>query len=126
MRLGAGVLSGLAVCAISTGTAFAQDGAGLYEPFAQPAGPAVSRDFIGALPAPGRRLAADLSDSQLERGFRVTAADLPARAALPVGAAEGPAQRAEPGAVLGSQGGWLGALALLGFTGFAAVRIARR
>jgi hypothetical protein len=119
------VLSGLAVCAISTGTAFAQDGAGLYEPFAQPAGPAVSRDFIGALPAPGRRLAADLSDSQLERGFRVTAADLPARAALPVGAAEGPAQRAAPGAVLGGEGGWLGAVALLGFAGIAAVRIVR-
>jgi hypothetical protein len=121
------VQSGLALCAISTGTAFAQDGAGLYEPFAQPAGPAVSRDFIGALPAPGRRLAADLSDTQLERGFRVPAADLlQARAALPVGAAVGPSQRAEPGAVLGSQGGWLGALALLGLTGIVAVRIARR
>jgi hypothetical protein len=120
------VLSGLALCAFSTGTATAQDGAGLYEPFAQPGGPAVSRDFIGALPAPGRRLAADLSDSQLERGFRVSATHLPGGAALPVGTAVGPSERAEPGAVLGGLGGWLGALALLGFTGIAAVRIARR
>ena len=107
------------------GSAAAQDGAGLYEPFPEPAGPAVSRDFVGALPAPGRALAAEISLGQLERGVRVSAADLPAGFALPTAAADGPQQRAEPGAELGSAAGWLGAAALVALAGGLALRLAR-
>jgi hypothetical protein len=106
------------------GSAAAQDGAGLYEPFPDPAGPAVSRDFVGALPAPGRALAAEISLGRLERGVRVSAADLPAGFALPAAAA-GPQQRAEPGAGLGSASGWLGAAALVALAGALALRLAR-
>jgi hypothetical protein len=77
------------------------------------------------LPAPGSRLAAELSASQLERGFRVRAAELPAGAALPAAAADGPGDRAEPGATLGTETGWIGAGALVALAGAAALRLAR-
>jgi hypothetical protein len=95
-----------------TGPAAAQGG-GLYEPFPQPAGPSVSRDFIEELPPPGPRLASELSAGELERGVRVPAAGLPAGETLPSAADPAPSGRAEPGAFAGSAAGWLGVAALL-------------
>jgi hypothetical protein len=126
MRPCAALLGGVVVWTGLVGSAAAQDGAGLYEPFPDPAGPAVSRDFVGALPAPGRALAAEISLGQLERGVRVSAADLPAGFALPAAAADAPQARAEPGAALGSAAGWLGASALVALTGAVALRLARQ
>jgi hypothetical protein len=118
-----GVLSVWMACA---GPASAQDGAGLYEPFPEPAGPEVSRDFVRELPAPGRTLAADLTADELERGVRVSGADLPAGFALPAGEAAGAAERAAPGEAIGGAFGWLGAAALVALAGVATSRLARR
>jgi hypothetical protein len=118
-----GVLSVWMACA---GPASAQDGAGLYEPFPEPAGPEVSRDYVRELPAPGRMLAAELSADELERGVRVADEDLPAGFALPSTAAAGAGERAAPGEALGGPAGWLGAAALVGLAGVATGRIARR
>jgi hypothetical protein len=126
MRRCAGLLGVLSVWMACAGQASAQDGAGLYEPFPEPAGPEVSRDYVGALPAPGRELAADLTAGQLERGVRVAAADLPAGFALPAAADDEAGERAAPGNSLGSAAGWLGAAALVGVAGAAAGRLARR
>ena len=120
------MLAGVALWAACSGQAAAQDGAGLYEPFPEPAGPEVARDFVGALPAPGRELAADLGAAELERGFRVAAADLPAGFALPDSAMTGAGERAEPGSSLGSALGWAGAAALVVLVCGAALRLARR
>jgi hypothetical protein len=120
------VLAGLGLWAASAGPAAAQDGAGLYEPFPEPAGPEVSLDFVGALPAPGRALAADLGAADIERGVRVRAGDLPAGFALPAAAAADAGERAEPGSALGSTPGWIGAAALVTLLCGAALRLARR
>ena len=125
MRPLAGLLSGVALFVACAGSAAAQGGAGLYEPFPQPADPAVSRDFVRELRPPGARLAADLSSAQLERGTRVGSQDLPGGLALPAAVAQAPSERAEPGAFLGSAGGWLGAAGLLVLAGVAARRLAR-
>jgi hypothetical protein len=113
MRRLAAVASGVAVFAACAAPAAAQDGAGLYEPFPEPAAPSVSRDFVEKLQQPGPRLASSLTPAQLDRGARVSQADLPAGEALPATAAAGPSGRAEPGAFLGSAAGWLGVAALL-------------
>jgi hypothetical protein len=96
-----------------TGSAAAQDGAGLYEPFPQPAPLSVSRDYIEELRPPGPMLASSLTPAQLERGVRVRRPDLPGGEALPVAIDPAPSHRAEPGAFLGSAAGWLGVAALL-------------
>jgi hypothetical protein len=112
MRRLAGLLSGVAVLAICAGPAFAQDGAGLYEPFPEAPGADVSRDFLKDLLPPGAALARDLGDERLERGVRLTGAELPAGAPLPAGSTGGPRKRAgaggEPAAL-----GWIAALALV-------------
>jgi hypothetical protein len=118
-----GVLSVWMACA---GPASAQDGAGLYEPFPEPAGPEVSRDYVGELPAPGRTLAAELTADQLERGVRVSGEDLPAGFALPATTAPGTGERAAPGDALGGPAGWIGAAALVAVAALAASRLARR
>jgi hypothetical protein len=126
MRRCAVLLGGLALWLAWAGSAAAQDGAGLYEPFPEPAGPAVVRAFVGELPAPGARLARKLTAAQLERGYRVTAAELGGDPALPVVAAGGPGERGEPGEALGSAAGWLGAGALVALACGAALRLAGR
>jgi hypothetical protein len=126
MRPLAALLSGVAVYVACVGSAAAQGGAGLYEPFPQPADPSVSRDFVGELRAPGSRLANELSIVELERGTRVRSEDLPAGLVLPAVVAQAPSERAEPGAFLGSAGGWLGAAALLALAAVATRRLARR
>ena len=120
------MLSGVVLWAACAGQAAAQDGAGLYEPFPEPAGPEVARDFVGALPAPGRALAADLTAADLERGFRVSRADLPSGFLLPPTASAGATERADPGSSLGSALGWAGAAALVAVMCAASVRLARR
>jgi hypothetical protein len=120
------MLAGVVLWAACAGQATAQDGAGLYEPFPEPAGPEVARDFVGALPAPGRGLAADLAAADLERGFRVSAADLPSGFALPATAGPAAGQRAAPASSLGSAPGWVGAGALVVLACGAALRLARR
>ena len=124
MRLLAAVLSGVALYVACAGSAAAQGGAGLYEPFPEPADPSVSRDFVRELRPPGPRLAADLSPAELERGTRVRSEDLPGGLALPAVVAQAPSERAEPGAFFGSAGGWVGAVALLALAGIAARRLA--
>ena len=103
----------MAIFVACTGPAAAQDGAGLYEPFPQPAGPTVSRDFIEELRPPGPRLASELSVAQLERGVGGPPSDLRGGTALPAAVDPAPSGRAEPGAFLGSAAGWLGVAALL-------------
>jgi hypothetical protein len=103
----AGVAGGVALFLAFTGPAAAQDGGGLYEPFPQPAGPSVSRDFIEELRPPGPRLASALSPDELERGRRVPGSGL---AATP---APQPSGRAEPGSFSTAALGWLGVAALL-------------
>ena len=83
MRPLAALLSGVAVYVACVGSAAAQGGAGLYEPFPQPADPSVSRAFVGELRAPGPRLANELSAAELERGTRVRSEDLPAGLVAP-------------------------------------------
>jgi hypothetical protein len=117
------LLGGVAVYVACTGSAVAQDGAGLYEPFPRPADPAVSREFVGDLRPPGPRLASELSGTELERGTRVRAGQLPSGLALRTVVARAPLERAEPGAFFGSAAGWLGAAALLGLAGAAAHRL---
>jgi hypothetical protein len=126
MRPLAALLSGVAVYVACVGSAAAQGGAGLYEPFPKPADPSVAREFVGELRPPGARLAADLSAPELERGTRVPSRDLAAGLALPAVVAQAPSGRAEPGAFLGSAGGWLGAAALLALAAVAARRLAHR
>jgi hypothetical protein len=126
MRRCAGLLGVLAASATFAAPAAAQDGAGLYEPFPEPAGPEVSRDFIRALPAPGRALAAELTVDQLERGFRVRAGDLPAGFALPAAAPASTGERADPAAGVGTTAGWIGVAAVVALVGVGAVRLARR
>jgi hypothetical protein len=126
MRPLAALLSGVAVYVACVGSAAAQGGAGLYEPFPQPADPSVSRGFVGELRAPGSRLANELSTANLQRGTRVRSEDLPAGLALPVVMAQAPSERAEPGAFVGSAAGWAGAAALLALAGIAARRLALR
>lgn len=114
------------LCVLAVGTApvapaAAQDGAGLYEPFPSPAGPEVARDFIGELPAPGRRLAANLSTDELERGLRVRSGGV----TLPAASGE-VAERADPGGGLGSAAGWLGVAAVAALAAVGAGRLARR
>ena len=122
----AAFLSGVVLYLACTGSAAAQGGAGLYEPFPQPADPAVSREFVRGLRAPGSRLATELSSAELERGTRVRSDDLPGGLALPAALAQAPSERAEPGAFLGSAGGWLGAAGLLALAVVAARRLALR
>lgn len=117
---------GVVLYVACTGTAAAQGGAGLYEPFPQPADPSVAREFVGELRQPGPRLAADLSSGQLERGTRVRPDELPSGLALRAVAAAGPSERAEPGAFLGSAPGWAGAAALLVLAAAAGRRLALR
>jgi hypothetical protein len=126
MRRYAVPVAGLFLWAACAGPAAAQDGAGLYEPFPEPAGPEVSRDFVGALPAPGRSLAANLAASDIERGIRVSPDDLPAGFALPATAAAGAGERAEPESVLGSTLSWTLASALVALVCTGALRLARR
>jgi hypothetical protein len=95
-----------------TGPAAAQGG-GLYEPFPQPAGPTVSRDFIEELRPPGPRLASALTPRELERGVRVPPSDLAVGQALPAAADRGPSGRAEPGSFPAAAAGWIGVAALL-------------
>jgi hypothetical protein len=114
------------LCVLAVGTApvapaAAQDGAGLYEPFPSPAGPEVARDFIGELPAPGRRLAANLSTNELEHGVRVRSGGV----TLPAASGE-VAQRADPGGGPGSALGWLGAAAVVALAAVGAGRLAQR
>lgn len=125
MRRCAGLFAGLVLWASCAGSAAAQDGAGLYEPFPEPAGPAAARDFMGELPSPGRSLAAELGAAELERGVRVSANDLPAGFALPAVPGTGPGERAEPQGSLGSAAGWIGAATLLALLGGLALRLAR-
>ena len=124
MRPLAAFLSGVALFVACTGSAAAQGGAGLYEPFPRAADPAVAREFVGELRAPGARLASDLSSADLERGTRVRSDDLPSGLALSAAVAQAPSQRAEPGAFLGSAAGWVGVAALLALAGVAARRFA--
>jgi hypothetical protein len=126
MRRCAVVLGVLAVWMACSGPASAQDGAGLYEPFPEPAAPEVSRDFVRELPAPGRALAAELTADELERGIRVPGEDLPAGLALPANASSGAGERAAPGDAIGSPAGWLAAAALIGLACVATGRLARR
>ena len=126
MRPLAALLSGVAVYVACVGSAAAQGGAGLYEPFPQPADPSVSRAYVGELRAPGSRLANELSAAELERGTRVSSKDLPAGLVLPAVVAQAPSGRAEPGAFFGSAGGWLGAVALLALAAVGARRLAHR
>jgi hypothetical protein len=119
-------MSGVALYAACAGSAVAQDGAGLYEPFPEPGGPSVSRDFIRELRPPGSGLASELSRADLDRGTRVRANDLPGGMALPAVVAQSPSERAEPGAFLGSAPGWLGAAGLLALAAAAARRLAPR
>jgi hypothetical protein len=121
MRRCAGLLCVLAACALPAAPAAAQDGAGLYEPFPEPAGPDVVRDFVGDLPAPGPRLATNLSSEELERGVRVPSAGL----SLPAASAD-VADRADPGDGLGGAAGWLGAAAAVALAAVGARRLARR
>ena len=118
-----GVLSVWMACA---GQASAQDGAGLYEPFPEPAAPEVSRDFVRELPAPGQTLAAELTADELERGVRVSGDGLPAGLALPATEASGSGDRAAPGEAIGSPIGWLAAAALVALACAATGRLARR
>jgi hypothetical protein len=122
----AALSSGIVLYLACTGSAAAQGGAGLYEPFPRPADPGVSRDFVRELNAPGPRIAAELSAAELKRGTRVRPADLPGGLGLPAAVAHAPSERAEPGAFLGSAAGWLGAASLLALAGVAARRVARR
>jgi hypothetical protein len=111
----------LAVGAAPVAPTAAQDGAGLYEPFPSPAGPEVARDFIGELPAPGRRLAANLSSDELERGVRVRSAGV----TLPAASGE-VAERADPGGGLGSAAGWLGVALIVALAAVGARRLTHR
>jgi hypothetical protein len=121
MKRCAGLLAVLAVSAAPVAPAAAQDGAGLYEPFPEPAGPEVVRDFVGELPAPGPRLAANLSSDDLERGVRVPSA------AFSLPSASGDvAERADPGDGPGGALGWLGAAAVVALAAVGAVRLAHR
>lgn len=113
MRRLAGLVSGVALFLLCSGPALAQGGAGLYEPFPEPAAPSVSRDFIGELRPPGPRLGSGLSPGELERGVRVPASDLRGSEPLPAAVDLAPAGRAKPGAFFGSAAGWLGVAALL-------------
>ena len=106
-----------------TGPAAAQGG-GLYEPFPQPAGPTVSRDFIEELRPPGPRLASSLSVAELDRGVRVPPSDLRGGEPLPAAVDPAPSSRAEPGAFLGSAAGWLGVAALLAVAALGTRRLA--
>ena len=114
----------MALFVACAGPAAAQDGAGLYEPFPQPAGPTVSRDFIEELRPPGPRLASDLSIAELERGVRVPPEDLRGGEPLPAAVDPAPSGRAEPGAFLGSAAGWLGVAALLAVAALGTRRLA--
>jgi hypothetical protein len=118
-------LAGTFLWAACAGPAAAQDGAGLYEPFPEPAGPEVSRDYVRTLPGPGPSLAARLALADIERGIRVPADELPAGLALPATAAGDAGERAEPGTVLGSTLSWIGATALVALVCAGAVRLAR-
>ena len=122
MRRLAGLVSGVALFLLCSGPALAQGGAGLYEPFPEPAGPSVARAFIEGLAPPGPRLAQRLSSDRLVRGVRVPASDLPGAVALPAARASGPVERAEPGNFAGAAAGWLAVLALVA----AGVVVARR
>jgi hypothetical protein len=122
----AAFLGGIVLYMACAGSAAAQGGGGLYEPFPQPAGPSVSRDFVRELLAPGPLIATKLSAAGLERGTRVRADELPGGLALPAAVAQAPSERAEPGAFLGSAVGWLGAASLLALAGVAARRVALR
>jgi hypothetical protein len=126
MRRCAGLLGVLFVWLACSGPASAQDGAGLYEPFPEPADPEVSRDYVRELPAPGRALADELTAEELERGVRVAGADLPAGFALSAAEASGTGERAAPEDALGSTAGWLGAAAVVALACLAAGRLARR
>jgi hypothetical protein len=121
MKRCAGLLAVLAFSAAPAAPAAAQDGAGLYEPFPEPAGPEVVRDFVGELPAPGPRLATSLSSDELERGVRVPSA------AFSLPSASGDvAERADPGSGLGDAAGWLAAAALVALAAVGARRLAQR
>ena len=111
MRRLAGLLSGVALFAACAGSAAAQGGAGLYEPFPEAPRTGASRDYLKGLSRPGPALARDLTGAQLERGVRMTAAEVGA-AALPARAAVGPASRANPGGTAPGAG-WLAALGLI-------------
>ncbi len=114
MRRLAGVASGVALLLACTGPAAAQNGAGLYEPFPQPAGPSVSRDYIEELRPPGPRLASDaLAPPSSSAASACPGPDLPGGEPLPAAVDPAPSGRAEPGAFLGSAVGWLGVAALL-------------
>ena len=80
----------------------------------------MARGFIGELPAPGPRLAANLSSEELERGVRVPAAGLSLPAASDV------EERADPSSGLGSPAGWLAAVAVVALAAVGAGRLARR
>jgi hypothetical protein len=126
MRRCARLLAGLALWAVCAESAAAQGGAGLYEPFPEPTDPKASRDFIEALPPPGPELARILGATELERGVRVPAAQLPDRIVLVrEGSGEVTARAAADGSS-GSAPGWIGAGALVGLLGAAAVRLAPR
>jgi hypothetical protein len=126
MRRCAELLGVLTVWAACAGPAAAQDGAGLYEPFAELANPEISRDFVRGLPAPGRSLAAQLTVDELERGVRVRAADLPGGFALPRATAVATRERAEPGGALGTATGWIAAGGVVALVSAGALRLARR
>jgi hypothetical protein len=122
MRRCAGLLCVLAVGAAPVASAAAQDGAGLYEPFPSPAGPEVARDFIGELPAPGRRLAANLSSDELERGVRVPSAGV----SLPAASGDVAERANPPGGGAGSAAGWLGVAAVVALAAVGARRLTHR
>jgi hypothetical protein len=128
MRHLAALLSGLAVCAASAGPAAAQDGAGLYEPFPDAGDAVLSLGFVGGLRAPGPALARNLTATQLARGVRVPASRLPDDAALPVRAAAGVRERAEPAGASSSSFAWIAAFGFLaaGIAGVAALPPAKR
>lgn len=81
----------------------------------------MARDFIGELPAPGRRLAANLSSDELERGVRVRSAGV----TLPAASGE-VAERADPGGGLGTAAGWLGVAFIVALATVGARRLTHR
>lgn len=81
----------------------------------------MARDFIGELPAPGRRLAANLSTDELERGVRVRSGGV----TLPAASGD-VAKRADPGGGLGSAAGWLGAAFIVALAAVGARRFTHR
>jgi hypothetical protein len=114
----------LAICLVSATVAapvppaYAQNGGGLYEPFAEPASAGQARNFIRGLNG-GRELEPLLSDRLLERGTSVRRGGLSHPRSQPASA------RAGIGLDAGFLDGWLVVLAALTLGG-AAAGLARR